>query len=83
MATTEKLLKSLKLVTAELHDLRQQVARRTDEPVAIVGMACRLPGGVASPQDLWRLVSEGREGVSGFPEGRGWDVEGLFDADPG
>ncbi|QDL73959.1 type I polyketide synthase [Streptomyces malaysiensis subsp. malaysiensis] len=83
MATAEKLLKSLKLVTAELHDLRQQVARRTDEPVAIVGMACRLPGGVGSPQDLWRLVSEGREGVSGFPEGRGWDVEGLFDADPG
>ncbi|MDX3746844.1 type I polyketide synthase [Streptomyces sp. AK08-02] len=53
-----------------------------DEPIAIVGMACRLPGGVASPQDLWRLVSEGRDAMSGFPDDRGWDVEGLFDSDP-
>ncbi|WP_405835436.1 type I polyketide synthase [Streptomyces sp. NBC_01518] len=53
-----------------------------DEPIAIVGMACRLPGGVESPQDLWRLVSEGRDAMSGFPDDRGWDVEGLFDSDP-
>ena len=45
-------------------------------------MACRLPGGVGSPEDLWRLVSEGREGVSGFPEDRGWDLEGLFGSGP-
>ncbi|MEU7688652.1 type I polyketide synthase, partial [Streptomyces spectabilis] len=53
-----------------------------DEPIAIVGMACRLPGGVTDPEGLWRLVREGREGMSGFPEDRGWDLEGLFDSDP-
>ncbi|MDT8909784.1 type I polyketide synthase [Amycolatopsis sp. PS_44_ISF1] len=52
------------------------------EPIAIVGMACRLPGGVLNPEDLWRLVSEGREGMSPFPGDRGWDLEGLFDTDP-
>ncbi|KJY22011.1 hypothetical protein VR46_43725, partial [Streptomyces sp. NRRL S-444] len=53
-----------------------------DEPIAIVGMACRLPGGVSDPDGLWQLVSEGREGMSPFPDDRGWDLDGLYGPDP-
>ncbi|WP_007025404.1 type I polyketide synthase, partial [Saccharomonospora iraqiensis] len=53
--------------------------READEPIAIVAMACRFPGGVRSPEDLWSLVAEGGDAVTGFPTDRGWDLEGAFD----
>ncbi|TDD63352.1 type I polyketide synthase, partial [Actinomadura rubrisoli] len=58
------------------------VAAPADEPLAIIGIACRFPGGISSPEELWRLVAEGGDAVGEFPEDRGWDVAALFDPDP-
>jgi acyl transferase domain-containing protein len=71
-----------RLVGAPAERNRTMTAIRADEPIAIVGMACRLPGGVHTPEELWQLVAEATDAVGAFPADRGWKVEELYDPDP-
>ncbi len=75
MVENEKLLTYLKRVSAELYETRERLRRFESgeaEPVAIVGMGCRLPGGVDSPESLWELLNDGTDAISGLPTDRGW-----------
>ncbi len=85
MADDQQYVEYLKRLTVDLRKTRRQLREaqeREREPIAIVGMSCRYPGGVSSPQELWELVVGGASGISEFPDDRGWDLHALYDPDP-
>ncbi|MER7420262.1 type I polyketide synthase [Micromonospora peucetia] len=82
MANEAKLREYLKRVTADLAETSERlkaVDARNHEPIAIVGMSCRYPGGVRSPEQLWELVVAGGDGITGFPVDRGWNTDEAYD----
>ncbi|MFF7453110.1 type I polyketide synthase [Kitasatospora sp. NPDC008115] len=82
---TDQVVAALRASLLDNQRLRQENRRLRDdsaEPIAVVAMSCRYPGGVRTPEDLWELLVKERDAVSPFPTDRGWDVEGGFDADP-
>ncbi|MEU1806700.1 type I polyketide synthase [Streptomyces sp. NPDC019937] len=81
-----KIVEYLRRVTADLRRARarvEELEQRAGEPIAIVGMGCRLPGGIGSPEELWELVRADGDAITGFPTDRGWDLSALHGDGPG
>ncbi|PXX71479.1 acyl transferase domain-containing protein [Nocardia tenerifensis] len=86
MSDEQKLLEYLKRTLGDLRETKQKLAAATAaagaDPIAIVGMGCRFPGGVTTPDELWRVVADGTDTISGFPTDRGWAPD-LYHPEPG
>ncbi|MFJ8495968.1 beta-ketoacyl synthase N-terminal-like domain-containing protein, partial [Streptomyces sp. NPDC094038] len=81
---SKQLVKALRTSLKENERLRaehRQLLAESREPIAIIGMSCRFPGDVSSPEELWQLVLGGADAMTAFPPGRGWDAGKLYDPD--
>ncbi|MEW2395145.1 type I polyketide synthase [Streptomyces sp. NPDC046862] len=85
MTDEARLVEYIRNLTGDLRKAHRRVKQLEDsgsQPIAIVGIGCRFPGGVTGPDELWRLVDEGRDAVGAMPDDRGWDFDALFAPDP-